>query len=100
MPMSGEHKKRGRAFAPYPSSVVIRDLSYSSPQMSHASSFVICSYLMAIVAYAYILKRELLLVHGSRSKQGSFNSLLEPRRGDVTGIADLFDSLDFVTNTL
>ena len=36
------------------------------------------TYLMAIVTHANILKRELLLVHGSRSKQSCFHPLLQP----------------------
>ena len=58
------------------------------------------TYLMTIVAHANIFKRELLLVHGSRSKQGCFNSLLEPGRSDTAGIADLLDSLDLMSDTL
>ncbi len=57
-------------------------------------------YLMAIVAHADILKRELLLVHGRRSKQGCFNALLKPRRSDVRDIADLLNGLDLMATTL
>ena len=51
---------------------------------------------MVIITHADIFKGELLLVHGSRSKQSGFNSLFEPGRSDVTGIADLFNTLNLV----
>ena len=66
---------------------------------NHGESFL-CSYLMVIVAHADILKREFLLVHGCRSKQGCFNSLLEPRGSDVAGIADLLNGFDLMAYTL
>ena len=58
------------------------------------------SNLMLAILYTDMLKRELLLVHGCRSKQGRFNTLPEPSWCDVTGITDFLYALDLVTDTL
>ena len=55
---------------------------------------------LAIVLKSHILQIELLLVDGGRSKQGRFNTLPEPFRGQVAGVADVADVLHLVTGAL
>ena len=58
------------------------------------------SYQMTVVLHSNVFKRKLLLIHGCRSKQGCFNSLLEPRGSDVAGIADLLNGFDLMAYSL
>ena len=58
-------------------------------------------YLCRLAVFGgYIFKEELLLVHGCRGKQGCFDTLAEPQRGDVAGIARFSYGLDLMTDSL
>ena len=52
------------------------------------------------VSGGYIFKEELLLVHGCRGKQGCFDTLAEPRWGDITCITYFFYGLDLMADSL
>ena len=47
-----------------------------------------------------ILEMELLLIDGSRGEEGSIDTVIEPFRGVVAGVADLSRGFDLVRNAL
>lgn len=54
----------------------------------------------AVVPKAEVLQIELLLVDGCRCQDGRLDTLVEPLRGDVAGVADLLDVLHLVALSL